>query len=85
MVNNEQIVSASLTDDGRLEVVTRAKSGHAYGAGLPVPDKVTKRVYAAVDGRIVLERTVEGRHTPQRFIPEAIEFDSKAAGDAKGP
>lgn len=85
MPEPEQIVSVALTDDGRLEVVTRVKSGHAYGTGQPVPDKVTKRVYAAVEGRVVLERTVDGRHTPPRFIPEAIEFDSKAADTEPGP
>lgn len=77
-IEAEQIVSANLTDDGRLEVITRVKSGAMYMAGQPVPDKVTKRVYVARGDRILLDHTVDGRHTPQRFVPEAIEFDSKA-------
>lgn len=70
---NSSVVSVALVD-GKLEVITRTPSNMAYCNGTPCPDSIKKQTYAAVDGKIVLESTIDGKHVPARFVPESIEF-----------
>ena len=74
------IVSVVLLSDGSgLEVVMRKPPGYVYAVSCLVncprpPDEVRKHVYKVRDGKIVLDRTVIGRHTPSSMTPEKIEF-----------
>jgi len=74
MYENE-IVSVLVNKAGELEMVTRNKTGTQYLNGTPCPDKVQKVVYkAGADGRIFLDRVIEGTHTPAYRVAEKIEF-----------
>lgn len=76
---NTQIVSISRTHAGELIVITRQPSNERYSNGTPVPDKVWKTVYVARDGMIVLDKVIEGVHTPAHIVPEVIAFPPSAS------
>jgi hypothetical protein len=70
------IISVSVVGD-ELHVVSKQTSMAlfaVYNDASACPDVVWKDVYAVKDGRIVLARTIRGRHTPSQNIPETIEF-----------
>lgn len=67
------LVSADLID-GKLHVVKRTPSNITYCNGGSPPDSITKYIYAASNGVVVLERTVEGTVVPPSVTPEKIEW-----------
>jgi hypothetical protein len=71
-LQEHNIVSVTLRD-GFLEVVRKYPSNSSYGSGQPVPDRVVKEIYASAE-QIVLDRVVEGKHTPASWNKEKIEF-----------
>jgi hypothetical protein len=70
------IVSVTLTDSGQIEVVRRYPSNLMYMCNppKPAPDRVTKEIYAVVDGKIAMVKEIGGIHTPATHIPETITF-----------
>jgi hypothetical protein len=72
-----KVVSALLRSDGKMEVIKRLASNASYLSHppKPVPDVVYKEIYSAgADGKIILERTIRGTHTPARQVREQISF-----------
>lgn len=68
-----QILSVKLVD-GKLEVITRTPSDISYTNGKPLPDFISKDIYEAEDGNIVLLESIKGKHTPAYTVAEKIEF-----------
>lgn len=61
-----------------IRVVFREASNFIYTSNPPqsAPDKVWKEVYAVVDGVITLVDTIQGTHTPARYVEESITFNT---------
>jgi hypothetical protein len=74
-MSDYEIISATLVD-GRLEIVKRYPSNEMYACNppQPVPDRIEKEIYSAVDGQIVLAETIPGTHIPGYSVPETFEF-----------
>ena len=72
--NSHKIVSASLNSNGELEVVRQYDSHARYANNTPCPDRVIKEIYKALNGEIVLDSVLEGKHTPSYIVEEKIEF-----------
>ncbi|MDB4314462.1 hypothetical protein N9955_00375 [bacterium] len=70
-----QIVSVDVGEDS-ISIVYRSPSETMYACNPPraCPDEVIKKVYRAVDGKIVLDKEIRGKHTPHAYVPETIEF-----------
>lgn len=70
------IDSVTQTADGKLEVVKRYPSNSMFACNppRPVPPTITKEVYAAVNGRIELVDTIQGKVTPSYVTPETVSF-----------
>ena len=70
------IISVKLVD-GKLEVVLRVKSMITYTVYPPrdAPDYIYKDIYVSWDGKIALEKTIRGTHTPAYTVPESFDFD----------
>lgn len=69
--------------NGKLEITYRAYSQSVYaivcntpGCAQP-PDRIWKEIYIAKDGKIVLEKELQGTHIPAQTIPEKIVFEEK--------
>jgi hypothetical protein len=45
-----------------------------------VPDKVWKEIYGVKDGKIVLLKTVNGRHEPAKRLDERFIFEDAQDG-----
>ena len=63
--------------NGEMQVVKRTERNLAY-LTYPqtcTPDTVTKEIYRAIDGEIVLCETIHGTVTPPQTIPGKIEWD----------
>jgi hypothetical protein len=73
---NQKIISVTLVN-GKLEVIRKIPSNLMYGNGLSTPDSVFKDIYGVKGDEIVLEQTIQGKHTPPQNIPEKIEFDEE--------
>lgn len=67
--------SFELMDDGTIEVIKRYPSNITLAScpPRPVPDRVVKEIYAAVDEKIVLIKTIEGTTIPA--VPERVVFE----------
>ena len=70
------IKSVTPMPDGTLEIVRRYPGNMMFYSYPPrqAPDRIVKEVYGAKDGKVVLLRTVEGKHFPAEQVPERIEF-----------
>lgn len=73
----DEIVSAELIE-GEIHIVKRFTSSDVYLTNpvQPCPDKIEMDVYVAKGGKIVLDRTVHGEHTPGYRVPEKITIDT---------
>jgi hypothetical protein len=69
-----EVIDATLTEDGKMIITKRKRSQTVYGNGIPVPDEVWREVYESVDGRIVMKRRIDGKHTPRAIVEERMEF-----------
>jgi hypothetical protein len=76
-----QIKSVTLTSDGKLEVICREESNIVLLSNPPQsqPPIIWKNIYACKDGKIVLEKRVYAKVTPEHTIPESYEWE----GDEK--
>ena len=73
------VISAKIVGD-ELHVVRRAQSSAMLlcDPPRPAPDTVIKEIYEATpDRRIVLVRTVQGEHIPERTLPERFVFEGE--------
>ena len=78
MFGESTVVSATLTEDGTLEIVRRYPSNATYACSppRPVPDRIVKEVYRAGTEHpiIYLSQSIEGTHVPAERISERFEF-----------
>jgi len=70
---SHKIVKAKVTEDS-VEIIRQYPSNASQGNGEPMPDQVFKEVYVVRDGKIVLDRQVQGKHTPAHTVRESITF-----------
>lgn len=70
------IKSVTPMSDGTLEIVRQYPSNMMLASypPRPAPDRVVKEIFGVKDDKIVLLRTVEGKHFPAKQMPERIEF-----------
>lgn len=71
---NAKVQSIDLVDSSELHIVLRFPSQITFGNGVPWPDKIIKEIYRCIDGKIVLDEIITGKHTPSQIIPEIINF-----------
>lgn len=70
------LVSADLIG-GKLHVVKRTPSNLTYCNGGGPADSITKYIYAASNGVVVLEKKVQGNVVPPSTTPERIEWSDE--------
>lgn len=77
VTKSKTIISAVLIE-GKIEIVYKISNDGLMidlsGRWEPSPDKAFKEIYHAKDGRIVLEKTIEGRVVSPTMTPERIEW-----------
>jgi hypothetical protein len=73
MRKTERILSVNV-EDGSIEITSFTPSNMCFASGDVIPGTVLKKTYKAVDNKIVLVSTVEGRHVPSHVIPEQFIF-----------
>ncbi len=76
MYGSPEIVSFGVTDDG-LHVIKRARPNFTYavcGPNSTPPDQVWKETWLIVDGKLVKQPDVYGKHQRAYQVPESIEF-----------
>lgn len=64
-----KIIRSGLLPDGKLEIVRCYPSMLAYPEGGGPPDDLVREIYAAVDGKIVLESSTQGQLLPPQTTP----------------
>jgi len=77
--NNDRRIESVQLVEGKLEVVVREPSNTVLMSNPPklAPDKIYKEIYGVSDGKIVLEKTILGKHTPARVVEEAFIFNTE--------
>lgn len=73
-ISTGERLESILLIDGKLEVIKRTPSNSIMGDHTAFPDRVTKEIFAAVNGEIKLVETKEGTHSPAKFIEESVTF-----------
>jgi len=76
LIDSVYIYSVDLID-GKLEIVTKISSDLTAPPPAIVPYKIQKDVYEAVNGEIMLTKTIKGRQELGYFVPGKIIFDDK--------
>lgn len=61
--------------NNQIIVIFRQQTGYVYPEDGGPPDKVWKEIYGVKDGKIVLLKTVEGKHVPAQWVEEKIILD----------
>ena len=64
-----------LESNNQIVVVLRKPTGFILPEDGGPPDKIWKEIYGVKDGRIILQRRVEGKHIPAMWVDEKIIFD----------
>lgn len=70
---SHKIVMSRVTEDF-VEIIRQYPSNARQSNGDLFPDRVVKEIYVVRDGKIVLDREVEGTHKPAYQVRESILF-----------
>lgn len=66
-----------------IEVTFRKTNHLSYPNGQQHPDKVWKEIYGIKDNKLLLLKTIEGKHTPGYYVEETIEFQEEPEEEKK--
>lgn len=62
-------------ENNQIIVIFRQPTGFILPIDGGPPDKIWKEIYGIKDGKIILQRRIEGKHIPAMWIEEKIIFD----------
>jgi hypothetical protein len=62
-------------ENNQIIVIFRQPNGFILPIDGGPPDKIWKEIYGIKDGKIILQRRIDGKHIPAMWIEEKIIFD----------